>query len=406
MNGHTAAHRTGNLSVFLVAAETSADVLGAGLMQALATMRPGVSFRGIGGPRMIASGMRSLFPIDALVTIGIGAVIAQLPMILRRMRETVEAILADPPDVLILIDAPDFTHRIAARVRRRLPNLPIVKYVSPSVWVWRPGRARAMRRSIDLVLALLPFEPRVHRELGGPDCVYVGHPLLGHLHELRPSPEEKRLRVAEPPLVLVLPGSRVSEIKRLTAIFGETLELVRTQRGPFELVLPTVPHLLAEVSAAATTWPIQPRIVTDEAEKYAAFRRARAALAASGTVTLELALAGIPSVAAYRVATIEGLILRSIVRIHPAVRVKSVILANLVLGELAIPEFLQSRCTARNLAPALTEVIADTSARHRQINAFQRLDTILGTAGASPSERAARAVIDLLGARQNSRRGF
>src|SRR5262249_48273252 len=178
-----------SLDVFMVACEGSADALGAGLMRGLASARAGaISFRGVGGARMLQAGLESLYPIEDLVTIGIAAVLAKLPLILRRLRQTVEAIASRPPDVLILIDAPDFTHRIAARVRRRLPDLPIVKYVSPTVWVWRPGRARAMRSSIDLVLALLPFEPEVHRYLGGPACVYVGHPLLEHLGDLRPSP--------------------------------------------------------------------------------------------------------------------------------------------------------------------------------------------------------------------------
>src|SRR5262245_4509784 len=385
------------LDVFLIACESSADALGASLMRTLTAMQPHISFRGIGGPRMAAAGGAGLSPIDDVGMIGIAGVIARLPTILRRLRQTVDAIAAAPPDVLILIDAPDFTHRIAARVRRRLPKLPIVKYVSPSVWVWRPGRARAMRESIDLVLALLPFEPQVHRDLGGPECVYVGHPLLARLGQLRPSSEEARLRAREPALVLALPGSRRQEIRTLGAIFADTLARVAARYGPIEVVLPTMPHLVAEVTDLCAGWPIRPQVVAGETEKHAAFRRARAALAASGTVTLELALAGIPTVAAYRIASIEGLFLRMVARIHPAVKVKSVILANLVLGELAIPEFLQSRCTAANLAPALAEIIADTSARRRQVEAFERLDGILGTGGGSASERAAQAVLDLLG---------
>lgn len=385
----------GNLDVFLVAGESSGDALGAGLMRALASKRA-VSFRGVGGPRMTEAGITSLYPIQDLVTIGIGTVVAKLPTLLRRMRDTVEAIVAAPPDVLVLIDAPDFTHRIAARVRRRLPHLPIVKYVSPSVWVWRPGRARAMRPSIDLVLALLPFEPEVHHQLGGPDCVYVGHSLLEHLADLRPSEAEARLRDASPPLVLALPGSRTHEAERLANVFGETLRLVAAKHGALEVVLPTVPHLVPLLSDLTSRWPIRPHIVVDQAHKHAAFRRARAALAASGTVTLELALAGVPSVAAYRIPAIEGLILRLMAKLHPAVRVRSVILANLVLGELAIPEFLQSRCTPENLAPALLDILGDTPGRQRQIDAFKRLESILGVGGADPSERAAQAVLDLV----------
>src|SRR3954466_1292139 len=201
------------LDVFMVAGESSADDLGARLMRSLSALGP-TSFRGVGGPRMIATGLASLYPAQGLFSIGMGTVIAKLPLLLRRMRETVDAIVAAPPDVLVLIDAPDFTHRIAHRVRRRLPHLPVVKYVSPTVWVWRPGRARAMRSSIDLGLALLPFEPQVHRDLGGPDCVYVGHPLLGRLKDLRRSPDD-HVRAGEPPVILALPGSRSAEIHRL-----------------------------------------------------------------------------------------------------------------------------------------------------------------------------------------------
>ena len=388
------------LDVFLVAIEPSADVLGADLMPALrAAHAAPMQFRGLGGERMVAAGLASTGHYHDLGKIGIVSVLAHLPSILRALRETVDAIVSAPPDILILIDAPDFTHRVAARVRRRLPHLPIVKYVSPTVWFWRPGRARAMRPSIDLILALLPFEPQVHRELGGPDCVYVGHPLLGRLGELRPSPDEARRRDSKPPLVLALPGSRPHELDRLGAAFGETLGMVAGRFGPLDVVLPTLPHLLPKLDAITARWPLRPRVVTGEAEKFAAFRRARAALAASGTATLELALAGIPTVAAYRVPWIEGEFLRRVAKLHPAVKARSVILANLVLGELAIPEFLQGRATAANMAPALADIVDDTPARSRQIEAFRRLDAILGTGGDAPGARAARAVLDLLAAR-------
>lgn len=399
MNGELQSAQ-GGIDVFLVAGESSADVLGAGLMRALAA-KQAVSFRGVGGPRMTEAGIASLYPNQDMVAIGLGAVVAKLPTLLRRLHETVEAIVAAPPDVLILIDAPDFTHRIAARVRQRLPDLPIVKYVSPSVWVWRPGRARAMRQSFDLVLALLPFEPEVHRQLGGPECVYVGHSLLEHLGDLRPDSDE--VRTTAPPLVLALPGSRSHEVERLTRVFGETLGMVAAERGTLDIVLPTLPHLVPKISELTARWPVRPRIVTDEADKFAAFRRARAALAASGTVTLELALAGVPSVAAYRIPAIEALILWLMARVHPVIRVRSVILANLVLGEFAIPEFLQSRCSARNLAPVLADLLGDTPGRRRQIEAFKRLETVLGADGIAPSARAAQAVLDLLARRSVSR---
>jgi lipid-A-disaccharide synthase len=393
-----------DLDVFLVACEPSADVLGTELMPALRALHPGrVSFRGLGGAGMIGAGLTSCGNIDELSAFGIGGALAKLPTILRRLRQTVKTIVAHPPDVLILIDAPDFTHRVAARVRRRLPALPIVKYVSPTVWIWRPGRARAMRRFFDLVLAVLPFEPEVHRQLGGPPCVYVGHPLLEHLGELRPNMHEAERCAADPPLVVALPGSRRSEISRLSAVFGETLGIVAARHGAIEVVLPTLPQLAHEIVELTKNWPVRPRVVTSKADKYAAFRCARAALAASGTVTLELALAGVPSVAAYRIPLIEGFVLRRLVRLHPAVGVRSVIMANLVLGDLIVPEFLQGRCTADNLAPALADLLDDTPARRRQVEAFGKLDAILDCGGERPSARAARAVVDLL-ARQRAPR--
>jgi lipid-A-disaccharide synthase len=385
--GHPGAGRS-PLDVFLVAGEASGDALGAGLMRALAAERA-VIFRGVGGPRMEEAGLKSLFPIEDLTAIGVAAVVAKLPTILRRLRDTVEAILASPPDVLVLIDAPDFTHRVADRVRPRLPRLPIAKYVSPTVWFWRPGRAKAMRRSIDLVLALLPFEPAVHRELGGPTCVYVGHPVLERLNALRPSSPEARRRSTAPPVLLVLPGSRSHEIRRLCPIFGQTLERIAPAQGGLEVVLPTLPRLAREVADATNAWPIRPRIVHDEDERHAAFRCARAALAASGTVTLELALAGVPHVAAYRIPLWEGAIARAIA--GP----KTVVLANWVVGENVIPEFLQTRCRASEIAPVLAEILGDTPARHRQIEAFKRLDAIMAIGETAPSAAAARAVLRL-----------
>ncbi|QTL03609.1 lipid-A-disaccharide synthase [Aquabacter sp. L1I39] len=381
------------LRVFIVAGEESGDQLGGALMESLLRLAPhGAAFEGVGGPRMAAAGLTSRYPMDDLTAIGFGQVLGKLPLILRRLGETVDAICAAKPDVLVLVDAPDFTHRVADRVRRRAPDIAIVKYVSPTVWAWRPGRARAMRPSIDRLLALLPFEPQVHERLGGPPTLYVGHPLLERLGDLRPSPAELARRSALPARVLVLPGSRRSEVERLGAVFGAALgEVARSH--DVEFVLPTLPRRLAQIEALTTSWPVQPRILTDEKDKYAAFRTARAALAASGTVTLELALAGVPTVAAYRVAGWEAVIAPYILTIP------SVILPNLVLGENAVPEFLQHDCTPQKLAEALGSVLADGEARQRQEEAFRKLDGIFGTLEAHPSERAARAVLELVAER-------
>ncbi len=378
----------GRLAVFLVAAEESGDRLGAALMDALARQHPGaLSFAGVGGGAMAAGGLESLFPIEELPIIGLASIPRRLAMILRRIRQTAAAIIAARPDVLVIIDSPDFTHRVARRVRAAAPSIPIVDYVSPSVWAWRPGRARAMRAYVDHVLAILPFEPAVHRKLGGPPTTYVGHPLAEQVKALRPDAAELLRRQADPPVVLVLPGSRPAEIRRLLGPFGAALELVRHRAGNIELMLPSIPAVLQEVRSATADWPVAPRVIVDPEEKLRAFRIARAALAASGTVTLELALAAVPTVAAYRVAGWEAAIARRLIR------VPSVILANLVLGENIVPELLQDACVPERLAAALFPLLCDGPERRRQLEAFARLDQIMEIATAQPSRRAAEIVL-------------
>ena len=379
------------LSIYLVAAEESGDALGAALIRGLrADARDAIKLAGVGGRAMAAEGVVSPFSIDELAIVGISAIPARLPLILRRIRQTADAVIAACPDALVIIDSPDFTHRVARLVRARAPSIPIVDYVSPSVWAWRSGRARAMRAYVDCVLAILPFEPAAHQRLGGPRCVYVGHPLIERLTDLRPGPREAARRRAKPPLVLVLPGSRSSEIRLLLSVFGDAIARVGRSFGAMELVLPTMPHLAERVRAGVSEWAIKPRIVTEPAEKWAPFRSARAALAASGTVTLELALAGVPTVAAYRITLIEEVVAR-LARIKQ--RLASVILANLVLGENIVPEFLQYDCTPERLAAALIPLLSDTPEWRRQTEAFARLDDIMALK-AMPSAEAAAVVLD------------
>ncbi|MBN9006506.1 MAG: lipid-A-disaccharide synthase [Rhizobiales bacterium] len=380
-----------SLKVFLIATEESGDRLGSSLMTTLRQrLGDAVRFEGVGGRLMMREGLTSLFPIEDLSIMGFSAVAKQLPMILRRIRETADAVVAASPDILIIIDSPDFTHRVARRVRARRPAVPIVDYVSPTVWAWRPGRARAMRRYVDHVLALLPFEPETYRDLGGPPCTYVGHPLIEQIELLRPDVQERQRRDAEPPVLLVLPGSRRSEIRHHMAVFGETLRVLQQGIPEVDVILPTMPHLVDEITAAVASWPLRPRIVVGDEDKRAAFRVARAALAKSGTVTLELALAGVPMVAAYKAGAAEAWIARRVIR------VSSVILANLVIGENVIPEFLQEDCAPDKLAAALRDVLVQSPARQRQLEAFAKLDTIMATGEQSPSVKAAEVVLAML----------
>lgn len=387
------------LTVFIVAAEESGDRLAAALIRALRQRHgPGLRLAGVGGPAMAAEGIVSPFPIEELAIVGFTAIPRRLPQILRRIGQTRDAVLAAGADILVIVDSPDFTHRVARRVRKAQPGIAIVDYVSPSVWAWRPGRAPAMRAYVDHVLALLPFEPATHARLGGPPCTYVGHPLAQDIGDLRPNAAEAVRRTAAPPILLMLPGSRRGEIRRLLAIFAEALAQVRARVGPIEVVLPTVSSLADAIRAEAAEWPIQPRIVVEPAEKRAAFRVARAALAKSGTVTLELALAGVPMVAAYKVSALEAAVARRVLR------VPSVILANLVLGENAVPELLQEDCTPGRLADALVPLLEDSPERRAQLAAFARLDAVMKIGEARPAETAAAIVLAMARRRQDTDR--
>jgi lipid-A-disaccharide synthase len=317
-----------------------------------------------------------------------------LPSIFRHIREAADAVIAAQPDVLVIIDSPEFTHRVARRVRAASPHIPIIDYVSPSVWAWRPSRARAMRAYVDHVLALLPFEPAAHAKLGGPPCDFVGHPLASEVERLRPSARDAERRAATPPLVLVLPGSRTGEIRRHLSVFGEAMALLTQRCGPIEAVLPTTLHLEKRVRSATADWPVPPRVVVEAEDKWAAFRQARAALAASGTVTLELALAGVPTVVAYRVPLVEEAIARLLIK------VPSIVLANLVLGENVMPELLQRQVAPEPLVAALAPLFADTPERRRQLDAFARLDQVMKIGAANPSEAAAQIVLVHAGRRR------
>ena len=379
------------LRLFIIAGEHSGDALGARLMAALSALRPnGVTFAGVGGPKMVAAGLASAFPMSEIAVMGPAAIVAQLPHLIRKINETTRAALSAEPDVVVIIDAPEFTHRVAKKIRRARPDIPIVDYVSPSVWAWRPWRARKMRAYVDEVLALLPFEPEVHERLGGPPCTYVGHPLAERrawIAALDPELLAQRLRLApdRQPL-LVLPGSRRSVITRLWAPFSATLWELHARGHRLELIVPVVESTRALVEERIEGWPPFPvHIVEEEVDRFRAFKLARAALAASGTATLELALAGCPMVVSYRVDRLALLFRRLVRPPHFA-------LANLVLGERAFPELMQESCVPEELAPALETLLRDSPERAAQLAALARVPGMMST-GTDPAIAAALRVL-------------
>lgn len=379
--------------LFIVAGEASGDALGARFVTRLREVlgERSLELSGVGGEALIAEGLHSVFPQEDIAVMGFGPVMARLPLLLRRMTDAARAAASFAPDLMLTIDAPDFSLRVAKRLRRLAPAVPIAHWVCPSVWAWRQGRARRMKPHVDRILALLPFEPAALERLGGPHTVHVGHPLIERLQDYRPGPEEAARRAeAVMPTILILPGSRRSEIRHLLPPFGEAVALVAQQLPQARFVLPAVPRLADAIRELTADWPVKPEIVTGEAAKLAAFRVARAALAASGTVTLELALAQVPTVAAYRGAPWEAALARRLIKLP------SVILPNLIIGESVVPEFIQDDASPRALSAALLAALAEGPARQRQLDGFARVEQIMRSAGPSPAANAVDAALALV----------
>ena len=389
-SGPTPRTRPGPLKLFLLAGEPSGDALGGALIAGLRSLAPDLRLAGVGGPAMQAQGLTSLFPMEELSVMGLAEVLPRYPALRRRLHQAADAMLADPPDALVTIDSPDFSLRLAARVRAARPDLRTIHYVAPSVWAWRPGRAARMAHHIDHVLALLPFEPP-YMQAAGMTCDFVGHPIAA-----RPaaSPAEiAAFRAAhdlgDAPVILVLPGSRGGEVARMAPVFAATLARVLVKRPDVRLVLPTVPAVAAQVRAAP--WPAPPVIVeagtVPEAQTRAAFAAGRVALAASGTVSLDLAAAGVPMVIAWDAHPITRLLMSRMLRID------TVTLVNLVSETRAVPEFLGPACRPDRLAPALLDLMQDGPARDAQTAAMAETLLCLGRGDAAPGLRAARSVL-------------
>ena len=370
------------MRIAILAGEESGDGLGAALMSAMAATDQ-IEWFGVGGDAMAAAGLRSIFAQDEISVMGLDAIIRRLPQLLRRIAQAAREVVAFSPDALIIIDAPEFTHRVAKRVRKALPQVPIINYVSPTVWAWRPGRARAMRPYVDHVLCLFPFEPEVHQRLGGPPASYVGHPLFE---------TERRPEAPVGGHLLILPGSRRGEISRLLPVFGETLAQL-DYTGSIDLL--AVPRLRTEIEAAVTGWDRPVDILSGEGAKELAFGRAFAALAASGTITFELAARRIPMSVAYKL----DFTYRQGKRLHPGfpiVTSKAMVLANIILGRNLVPEFLEEAANPAELAAAMSPLLqAGSAERAIQAEAFEEVSMAMAVAR-SPAEQAAEVVRQVL----------
>ena len=375
------------MKLYLIAGEASGDALGAALLAGLKSLRPDLQVRGIGGPLMQAEGLHSLFPMDELSVMGLAEVLPKYAHLKRRIREAAADVLAAAPDALITIDSPDFVLRVARIVRTARPDLRTIHYVAPSVWAWRPGRAAKMAHVIDHVLALLPFEPP-YMTAAGMTCDFVGHPVVS---APRASAAEAQAFRADPggggPLVLALPGSRRGEVARLAPVIGGVLDRVRAVHPQVQVVLPTLRSVAAMVEDLTADWPVRPRIIEAPEAKRAAFAAADVAIAASGTVSLELAANGVPMVIAYDMHPVTMWLMQRMARVD------TVTLVNLVSDTRVVPEFLGDRCTADLIAPALLGLIGPGPAREAQRAAMRLTMERLGEGGDPPGLRAARSVL-------------
>jgi len=377
------------LKIAVIAGESSGDLLGAGMVAEIKRLTGGdVEFMGVGGPALAEEGLVSLFDFSDTAIMGISAVLMRLPTLIKRISQTAKAVIAAKPDALVIIDSPGFTHRVARKVREELPGLPVIQYVCPTVWAWKPYRARRMVAFVDHVLAILPFEPEAMERLGGPPTTYVGHRLrtLPAVLDARSHNASRMPSAGSVRTILLLPGSRVTEISRLLPIFKETAEFLAS-RGAYRFIMPAVPHQEARVREMTANWPIRPEIVIGEAGKWEAFRQADAALAAAGTVLFELALTGIPTIATYRTDIFIRLIMSQI-------KTWSGALPNLIADYPVFPEFYDQFLRPEMLGRWLERLSTDTPQRAGVLAGCQAVFEKL-TTETPASEHAGEIVLEL-----------
>ena len=380
------------INLMLVCGEPSGDALGAQLMAGLKTLAGDrVRFTGVGGLAMAREGLQSLYPLDTTAVMGLREVVPAIPAILRRVKQAVDFAVITKPDAVVVIDSPDFTHRVARAIKKRDPAIRTVDYVAPQVWASRAYRAKAMARYFDLVLALFPFEVAFFEKYGL-RAAFVGHPVIERAARVTGGDALRaRLGIAGgAPLLAVLPGSRTSEIRFILPVFRQAVEILARRMPGLVTVLPTVPHVAGKVRAATDGWPTPLHILEGEADKFAAFDAADVALAASGTVTAELALAHTPMVVGYKVGGLTYFLSKFLMT------VKHITLINILLGREAVPEFLQADATPEKLAGAVEHLFADAPARDAQVEAMKKFGHLLGEGDEAPSLRAARVLLEFV----------
>jgi lipid-A-disaccharide synthase len=384
--------------IFVIAGEPSGDALGGALMAALRERTGGaIRFAGIGGERMAEQGLRSLVPMRELAIMGIAEVLPRARQIFRRVRETADTVIAMRPDAVVTIDSSGFTWRVAERLRKRGERVPLIHYVAPMVWAWRRSKARKVARWYDHLMTLLPFEPPYFTAVGLP-CSYVGHPVLESGAERGDGAAFRRRHAiaAGVQLLCLLPGSRHGEVRRLLPIYRQTVIDLLRRFPDLKLVLPAAELVAEAVEAATRSWPVKVTVLRGMQEKYDALAASDVALAASGTVALELAMAWLPAVIAYKMNAITDWLARRVVQ------TRFVNLVNIMLGRLVVPELLLEECTPDRLSSALAHLLIDAAAREAQIAGYRESLERLGQGGVAPSLRAADVVLAVMETRRRA----
>ncbi|WP_285294997.1 lipid-A-disaccharide synthase [Aureimonas altamirensis] len=375
------------MKVGFVVGEHSADRIGAEIIRGLRGLGATIEPVGLGGPAMQAEGLRSFFDIEELSIIGVGAIVARLPQLMRRLSQTVDGLLDARPDIVVTIDSFTFTNRVAARLRKARPDLKIVNVVPPAIWAYRPERAKALAAVVDRTVCLFPFEPAYIAAAGGPPASYVGHPIMSepHLNAIWKERGGVEKPIGEPPTLLILPGSRRGEVNRLMDDFGATFTELKTRMPDLRGVLPVVPRVASLIRDKLSAWPDKPEVVEGEEAKWHAFAQADAALAASGTVALELALAGTPMVIAYRLDPLSYQLRRLITG-------WTAVLPNYIVDHPLVPEHFHEFVRPQLLSRRLERLLKDTAERRAQMEGFAEIHRLM-TVDRSPGEAAAAIIL-------------
>ena len=376
--------------IFVVAGEASGDNLGGRLLAALKNQTAGnVRFAGVGGPAMMGQGLESLFPMRDLALMGLAEIVPHLPRLIGRLRETVAAVARLKPSVVVTIDSPGFSLRVAERVRRL--GIPTVQYVAPQLWAWHPERGKKLASQIDHLLALLPFEPEFFSQFNV-NCTFVGHPIVEFGVDGGNGSAFRTRHGIEPqsPVVVAMPGSRAKEVGRLLPIFGQALRRLRSSHPELTAVVPTVGATADLVEDLTRSWEVRTVVVTDPTEKADLFAGSDVAVTKSGTSTLELALAGVPMVVAYKVSAVTAFLARRLITVD------NVAMVNLLAGRAFVPECLQENCRSDVLAEQLGRLLDDEGARSQQRVGLAEAVAALGAGTPPPSERAAGKILRVI----------